>query len=95
MFESEIIEYFDMQNLFFNKSECFITKYRGKEVLTPRELIQNELLKDAPQSLLLFLLELTKKTLDEKGFLKFNVRNNCSKILGNNYKDEKINNIKK
>lgn len=93
--ESEIIEYFDSQNLVFNESECFITNYRDGNVLTPRELIQYELLKNAPQSLLYFLFELVKKNLDKNGFLQFNVRNNRAKILGNSYKDEKINVIKK
>ncbi|MCI5739932.1 MAG: hypothetical protein MR302_00150 [Lachnospiraceae bacterium] len=93
--ESEIVEYFDSQNFFFNESECFVTNHRDKKVLTPRELIQYELLKNAPQSLLLFLLELVKENLDKNGFLKFNVRNNRTRILGNSYKNEKINIIKK
>ena len=95
VFENEIIEYFNTQNIFFNESECFVSGYRDKKILTPRELIQNELLKNAPKSLLVYLLELTQKSLDQNGFMKFNVRNNRSKILGSSYKNEEINNIKK
>ena len=94
--EKEIIDYFENQNIkIFNESECFVTNFRDKEMLTPRELIQYELLKNAPCSLLVCLLELAKMNLDEEGFLKFNVRNNRTKILGNIYKDESINIIKK
>lgn len=94
--ENEIIDYFENQNIkTFNESECFVTNFRDKEMLTPRELIQYELLKNAPCSLLVCLLELAKMNLDEEGFLKFNVRNNRTKILGNIYKDESINIIKK
>lgn len=94
--EKEIIDYFENQNIkIFNESECFVTNFRDKGMLTPRELIQYELLKNAPRSLLVCLLELAKMNLDEEGFLKFNVRNNRTKILGNIYKDESINIIKK
>lgn len=95
IFENQIIEYFNKQNMVFNESECFRTNYRNKEVLTPRELVQYELLKNASKSLLCYLLELAESNLDENGFLKFNVRNNRKKILGNSYKNEIINNIKK
>ena len=93
--ENEITEYFHSQELSFNESECFKTGYRHRKTLTPRELIQYELLRNAPNSLLHHLLELSKLSLDERGFLKFNVRNNRTKILGDSYKNERINNLKK
>lgn len=92
--ENEITEYFHSQELSFNESECFKTGYRHRKTLTPRELIQYELLRNAPNSLLHHLLELSKLSLDERGFLKFNVRNNRTKILGDSYKNERINNLK-
>jgi len=93
--ENDITDYFKRQNMeLFNESECFVTNFRDKEKLTPRELIQYELLRNASHSLLACLSELTMLGIDKKGFLKYNVRNNRTKILGNSYKDEKIN-IKK
>ncbi len=94
--ENEIVDYFKKQSIeLFNESECFVTDFRSKKKLTPREIIQYELLRNAPYSLLECLLELVKMSLDEKGFLKFNVRNNRTKILGNSYKNENVNIIKK
>lgn len=94
VFEREILDYFNSQSINFNESECFVTDYRDKRILTPREMIHYELLNNASGSLLEYLLELTIKSLDEYGFLKFNVRNHRTEILGKRYKDEKINNIK-
>lgn len=94
--EMEIIEYFKSQGMnTFNESECFATHFREKGKWTPRELIQYELLLNAPYSLQFCLLELAKMSLDANGFQKYNVRNNREKILGSAYKNEKINNIKK
>ncbi len=94
--ENEIIGYFKEQGVnTFNESECFVTHFRDKSKLTPRELVQQELLRNAPHSLLVCLLELAKMSLDSNGFWKFNVRNNREKILGSAYKNENINDIKK
>lgn len=95
VFEREIQSFFANQGLQFNESECFITNYREKEHLTPREIIQYHLLKNAPESLLSYLLKLAKKNIDDNGFLRYNVRNNRNTILGTNYKNEFINEIKK
>lgn len=95
VFEKEIIDYFEEQNIkTFNECECFATNFRDKNRLTPRELIQYELLQNAPHSLLACLLELVQMNLDENGFGKFNVRNNREMILGSTYKNEEINILK-
>lgn len=95
VFEKEIIDYFEEQNIkTFNECECFATNFRSKNRLTPRELIQYELLRDAPHSLTACLLELVQTNLDENGFGKFNARNNREQILGNTYKNEEINTLK-
>lgn len=96
VFENEIIDYFKGQKIkTFNESECFATGVRDGKKLTPRELVQYELVRNASSSVLNCLLKLIKINLDDQGFLKFNVRNNRAQILGDTYKDEYINIIKK
>lgn len=88
IYENEIKSYFKNQDVHFNESECFVTGYRNKNMLTPREMIQYELLQKASTSLLDYLLSLVKKCMNKNGYLEFNVRNNRSKILGEAYKDK-------
>lgn len=96
IYENEIINYYNNillnegKNIFASKTtrtECFITNYRKADYMTPRELIQFNLLSSANVELMNYLLKKSTEGLDEQGFLKYNVRNNRSKILGSTYKD--------
>lgn len=90
VFEKDIIDFYENEKILFDKSECFKTNFRYGKYMTPRELIQYNLLKDTPISLFEYLLELVKESMDTYGFLKYNVRNNRTQILGSHYKDNII-----
>ena len=85
--ENEIIETVANENLFFPKAECFEREYRNCKRMTPRELIQKELLLNKKTNLecIQILLNLIKDNLNEDGTMKYDVRRNRTNILGKQY----------
>ena len=69
-----------------SNTECFLANFRNDGYMTPRELIQFKLLQSANVDLMDYLLKKCTESIDEKGFLKYNVRNNRCDILGSTYK---------
>ena len=103
IYENDIISHYNNETVIketfnyiskMNISECFLANYRNADRMTPRELIQFHLLSSANRSIMNCLLEKCSESMDERGFLKYNVRNNRSRILGSSYKDDS-GNIKK
>lgn len=92
--ESDILSYYNKQNLVFNNTECFYKNLRDGKSFTPREMVQQILLSNANSDILSLLMNLNYQTLDNTGRLLFRVRNNRDKILGSSYKTDNINAIK-
>lgn len=95
VFENDILEYYKTNQIDVGITECFLSHIRNEGLLTPREIVQYEIVRNANPNTLNVLLDLANQCLDESGRLLFNVRNNRRSILGDLYKDETVNVYKK
>lgn len=82
VYESDILNFFKNQDIEFQKSECFISKYRNMKDLTPREMMHQFITNKLSVERLNDLHNIAQCCVDQNGFLIYNVRNNRNKILG-------------
>lgn len=85
--ESEIENILESEDIKFSKAECFRMNIRKCEVLTPREIIQKEIVnsEETNVEIIRYILKLIKNELKTDGTLKYNVRKQRTELLGREY----------
>lgn len=89
--EYEIVCYYKTDHVEFAVSECFVSNIRNEKKLTPREMVQYWILRNANIENQRIMINYAYECLDEEGRLLYNVRNNRKKILGGQYKNDTVN----